>query len=464
MVESRTIVAHASGHGAAAIALLRVSGPEAYSILSGLFSPQRRQRALRAREATLVTLHDANRVLDQAIAVYFPAPSSYTGEDMLEISCHASPYIVQRLLHLLMEAGARMAKPGEFTERAFLNGKLDLSQAEAVRDLIESATPGEHKAAMMQMKGSLSREITSLRAKLLQLASLLELEIDFGEEDVEFASREELRTLASTTLSQVDGLAKTFRQGEAIRQGIPIALVGPPNAGKRSLLNHLLGEPRAIVTDIPGTTRDTIEGVFTFCGLRLRLTDTAGIRDSEDPVEAIGIARAKEQLNLARLAFLMVDASLALPEMYAQLDILLGGISSRTDACIVLTKNDLLPKEDIQTKIQAVRQKYSAVGLVSLSLLKPNGDADLLAWLKLRVEELFPSTEDVVITNARHFAALTSAKSELQALLEGIAAGYPEDLLAFHVRAVSKELGEITGEMGAEAILGNIFANFCIGK
>lgn len=460
----RTIVALATGEARAAIAIFRLSGQGSFGVIGTLLGSTTSKMAFQPRRATLRPLYDGEDILDEALITYFPGPRSYTGEDMVEISCHASPYVMQRLLALLVDGGAVLAKPGEFTQRAFLNGKLDLCQAEGVGDLIESTTEAQHRAALRQMRGSVSAAVVALREQLLHLAAMVELEIDFGEEDVEFASRLELRRLAQVALREVEELAATFRKGNALRKGLPVAIIGAPNSGKSSLLNHFLGEQRAIVTDIPGTTRDCVSGEIELGGLRVLFSDTAGLRETGDVVERIGIERAIACVQQAEVALLMVDSAQTLSTILEGVAFLLSKLPAHVTPCVVLSRADLSTKESIDVAIRSIRQEFAHAHVVSLSLQLEGGDGALRQWITGFSQELLPSTEGTIITSVRHYQSLSLAAGELERLLEVLDQGFSQDILAFHIRAVSQELGVITGEIGVEDILDNIFSNFCIGK
>ena len=461
----RTIVALATGIQRSAIAIVRLSGDEAHRIALSMRAANGSDAPVpSARCATLCRLYDGAQFLDEALVTLFEAPRSYTGEDMAEIACHASPYIVRRIIDCCLAAGATLAEPGEFTQRAYLNGKLDLAQAEAVDDLIRSTTTAQHRAATGQLLGCVSTEVKALRDELLHLVSLLELEIDFGEEDVEFANRDYLTELAQTTQRRVRRLIKSYGAGEAIRRGIDVAIVGPPNAGKSTLLNHLLAEERAIVSDIPGTPRDVVEGERLLHGLQFRFADTAGLRATDDPVESIGVARARARAQEARVILLVMEAQQALEHPRQ-----LAALAHDVPACaasriVVLSKIDRLEPAQLPTLEAACREQCPGLPVIPWSAIDKQGAPDIEAALTQVAESILGDEEDVVVTNQRHHAALLQADQELELLMQALRDGLSQDLTAFHCRAVVQHLGSITGEIGVEDILGNIFSHFCIGK
>ncbi len=456
-----TIIALATNPAASAIALIRLSGREAPRIAKSLMM---RSEMPPPRHATLATIHTAEgAALDQALITHFPAPRSYTGEDMVEISTHASPYITRALIAHAIDRGARLAQPGEFTQRAFLNRKLDLAQAEAVNDLIAAITPAQHRNALHQLQGSVSNAIKQLRARLLELASLTELEIDFGEEDVEFADRAQLLDLTHQALTQARELTQGFARGQAIRNGVPLAIVGPPNAGKSSLLNALIGEERAIVTDIPGTTRDTIEGELLLGDILFRPIDTAGIRQTKDPVESIGIERARHELQNAPLALILLDSNLPTDQLAHHLAEIAPQIPAHTSTLLLLTKRDKVTPQAL-TQAQATLRQPDGHPIATISVRQKDGLKPLTDWLHQQAAAILHEGETPTLTNARHYNALTAAAQELELLAQAIQSQLPPDLLAHHIRAVTHHLGQISGDITTDEILGNIFANFCIGK
>jgi tRNA modification GTPase len=445
-----TICALATAGGVGAIGVIRVSGAEAITIVEAIF------KGKRLTQQSTHTVHfgkivDGDKVIDEVLATLFINPKSYTGENTIELSCHGSPYIQQQILQLLVSKGCRLAKPGEFTLRAFLNKKLDLSQAEAVADLIASNSEESHRTAMMQMRGGFSYQIADMRERLINFASLIELELDFAEEDVEFAKRDDLIILVSNIQHLIQELLHSFKYGNAIKNGIPTVIAGKPNAGKSTLLNALVNEERAIVSDIAGTTRDTIEEAFVIDGITFRLTDTAGIRsNSQDKIEVIGIERTFDKLQKASIIIYVFDAATTTTEELsnelAQFDAIHAIVIPVANK-IDLTTTPLIP--NAQT--------------ISLSAKDKTG----IEVLKQRLIETVRKDQvknDVIITNLRHYEALQHASEALQLVLNGIDMQITGELLAFDIRKALFHLGEITGDVTTDDLLANIFSKFCIGK
>lgn len=460
-----TIVALATGENLAAIAIIRLSGSDAHRLASQHFVPQRPHAMLPMRRTLLGQITLAGEELDQVLLTLFAAPNSYTGEDMAEIACHGSPYIVQTLLQSLLQEGAQAAQPGEFTYRAFLNGKLDLTQAEAVNELIASRTATQHRTAFLQLEGALSAQISELRAKLLELTSLIELEIDFSDQDVEFVSRTELATLAEGIRQQLETLCASFRQGNAIQNGLPVTIAGAPNAGKSTLLNFFLQEERAIVSDLPGTTRDAIHGEIVVNGITVRFTDTAGLRDTDDRIEQLGIERTLKFLQASPLALLLVDlAHTPHGEHLAAFQLLLAKLPEDAHPLFLLSKADLVDGETAQEVLRSIQTALPTISVVLWSSKTEEGEEEIRSWLEEKTRQYLPTEGGFVITNARHFEALSTAREEAIELLEAIHAGLSSDLLSFHLRRIIHLLGELTGEIPPQEILSNIFRHFCIGK
>ena len=428
MSNNDTICALATAPGGA-LGIIRISGPLSFSVVSAIcsvcFDP------VEANTVHFTRLTDGTDVIDEAMVSVFKAPHSYTGEDSVEISCHGSRYILNKVLELLVQNGCRMAGPGEYTQRAYLNGKMDLSQAEAVADLIASTNRATHHMAMSQLRGGISSELATMREQLLKLTSLLELELDFSDhEDLEFADRGELLELAKTIDSHITHLADTFQTGNALKNGIPVAIIGAPNVGKSTLLNALLGEERAIVSDIQGTTRDAIEDIMQLGGISFRFIDTAGIRHTDDQIESLGIERSKAAAQRARIILLMTEPGVPYPD-----------IETRDGQTVIRIEN----------KTSTFQAKYG-VGLEAL---------------KQQLIAAAPKTSDsdVIITNARHYDALLRAHEALQRVLAGLDMQMSGDLLSEDLRQVLDILAEITGgQITPNEVLGNIFKNFCVGK
>ncbi|MFZ5941648.1 MAG: tRNA uridine-5-carboxymethylaminomethyl(34) synthesis GTPase MnmE, partial [Bacteroidota bacterium] len=445
-----TIICAVATPGRGALSLIRISGKDSLRLVSELFRPARDNASWQEKKGH--SLHygyimDGDETIDEVMLSLFREPHSYTGEDSAEISCHGSVYIEQKIMGLLIGRGAVPARPGEFTQRAFLNGRMDLSQAEAVADLIASETEGAHRVAMNQLRGGFSKEISQLRERMLHFSSMIELELDFSEEDVEFADRQALLKLAEEARQLVDRLAASFKAGNAIKNGVPVAIVGPPNVGKSTLLNALLNEDRAIVSEIAGTTRDSIEDTIIIEGVLFRFIDTAGIRDTADTVESLGIERTYRKIAQASVVLLMAEAgdepekiSTALKEISLQ-----PGLDEKP-LILVLNKLDRIRADDLQKTITAL-DLPEKVAIVSISAARGENMGELTGQL-LRAVNLGPVRhQDVIITNIRHFHALTAASTCLTRVVEGIDSRLPSDLLAQDIREAVMILGEITGEV-----------------
>ncbi len=443
-----TIVAPATAQGGA-IAIVRVSGREALEICDRIFHGSRPLAAAAGNTVHYGRILDGERVVDDVLATVFRAPHSYTGEDAIEISCHGSSYIVSEVLRLLIEAGGRMAQPGEFTIRAYLAGKLDLSQAEAVADLIASSTRAAHAMATNQMRGGYSDELEGLRDKLLNLTSLLELELDFSEEDVEFADRRALRETMELIGREIDRLRSSFALGNAIKEGVAVAIVGAPNVGKSTLLNRLLNEERAMVSEIAGTTRDVIEERANIGGVLFRFLDTAGIRTTGDRLEQMGIERTMESIRRAQVVIRLVDAQ-RLNEAMPEIE-----VRPEQRVLTVVNKMDAAP--------EGFRLPEGAIGI---SAKRGEGIDELCGALRNAVDTEGLYHGDPVVSNSRHYEALTAARKSLDRALAGMDEGLPADLLSEEIRPVIGHLGEITGRgaIAPDEVLANIFSKFCIGK
>ena len=454
-----TIVARATPSGKGAIAVVRVSGPMALAMVDGLL--HNKISLKKSHTAYLRQFFDEQGMIDEALALIFKGPNSYTGEDTVEISVHGSDYIVNRLIAALLLQGCRVADPGEFTQRAFLNGKLDLAQAEAVADIIAAEHRFAHDQALKQLRGGFSSDIEVLRDRLLHFTSLIELELDFGEEDVEFASRDELTALVSNIKVKVDALKDSFALGNALKQGFTLVLAGRPNAGKSTLFNALLNEDKAIVSDIAGTTRDAIEDRLHLEGLSLRLIDTAGIREASDVIEQQGIARTFKHIEMSGATLYVFDAATVSLEML-QSD--LSELSTKTDRIwVVANKMDSF-SGDISPFVKLVEQATQS----SLWQISAKDRLSVQQFTKLLAnrfqEDLGILDDQTVVTNARHANSLLHCSQELQHILDGIENHLTGDLLSFHLRSAISALSAITGEIDNEEVLGNIFSKFCIGK
>ena len=468
MIAQDTIVALASPSGAGAIGVIRISGSQAIAICAPLFKSIHGKNLLQQPTHTIHLGHivDDNRVLDEVLLSLFKNNKSYTGEPTVEISCHGSPYIQQEIIQLLTRKGCRTAKPGEFTLRAFINGKMDLSQAEAVADLIASDNAASHQLALQQMRGGFSNEIKQLREELMNFASLIELELDFAEEDVAFADRGQFKSLLDRIVVTLKRLIDSFATGNVIKNGIPVAIVGEPNVGKSTLLNALLHEERAIVSDIAGTTRDTIEDEITIGGIGFRFIDTAGIRETTDTIEGLGIQKTFEKMQQAQVVIYLFDPSLpsaSLPkgENYKKVLIEVEKIRNQfpqKSLLIVANKADQLHADEI-------KQLVSQIDDVHILAAKTGQGVDTLQSKLLEfVNTGILRNEETIITNSRHYDALLKALTEIQNVQTGLQSGLSGDLLAIDIRQAIYHFGEITGEINSDDLLGNIFANFCIGK
>ena len=469
-----TICALATPQGGA-ISIVRISGEKAIEYTSQIFTP-RKGLPLSQRKSHTVAFGDistdGNEVLDEVLVTIMRAPYTYTGEDVVEISCHASPYITQQLLLALLDMGARQAAPGEFTMRAFMNGKMDLSSAEAVADLIASTSRASHRLAMNQLKGGFSNELGKLRDKLLKLTTLMELELDFSEEDVEFADRQELQALCQEVETVMTRLVDSFSVGNAVKNGVPVAIVGETNTGKSTLLNALLREDRAIVSDICGTTRDTIEGLMNIGGVAFRFIDTAGVRETHDVVEKMGIERTLEQLKKSSIALWMIDPT-ADAEQIEELAKKLLPMCGSKKLAVLVNKCDIVEQSALTKVMEHAKQlvenygaeaEWSENDLWTISARKGTNIDRLEEFLVRSAAIPDISAEDVVVTNARHYEALKRALENIREVQTGLAGGLPGDLVSEPLRAAIRNLSEILGEMTTDEVLGNIFANFCIGK
>lgn len=462
-----TICAIATAQGGA-IGTIRVSGKEAICITDKIFTPASGSTLSERKPYTLTFGHingENGEIVDEVLVSLFRGPHSYTGEDSTEISCHGSSYILQQVMQLLIKNGCRAAGPGEFTQRAFLNGKMDLSQAEAVADLIASTSAASHRMAMNQMRGGFSRELSQLREKLLHLTSLMELELDFSDhEELEFADRSELSQIASQVEEVINGLVQSFSVGNAIKNGIPVAIIGETNAGKSTLLNALLNEERAIVSDIHGTTRDVIEDTMNIKGILFRFIDTAGIRDTSDTIESIGIERSFQKLDQASIVLWVIDST----EIEIQINALKDKIIPRCEGkklILVMNKCDVTSVSETISDIKTYLRNNNNVETIYISAKKQNGITELQELL-VRAAALPEVTQnDVVVSNVRHYEALSHALEAIHRVIDGIEMQLSGDLVSQDLRECLFHLAEIVGgEITNDEVLGNIFRNFCIGK
>ena len=479
-----TIYAPATVPGTGAISVIRVSGPEALTIAD---------KVIRCRKGTISdasgytikfgTIHTADdAVLDEVLVSIFRAPHSYTGENSVEISCHASSYIVSSVMELLFAAGARAAEPGEFTQRAFLNGKMDLAQAEAVADVIASQNAAAHRIAFKQMKGGFSSELKGMRSELLELVSLMELELDFSEEEVEFADRSRLNELLAALIAHISRLIESFKLGNAIKNGVPVAIAGATNTGKSTLLNALLGEDRAIVSDIHGTTRDTIEETLNIDGVLFRFIDTAGLRETEEVVEKIGIERTFKKISEASIVLGMIDLTRdfessceTVREVIEKVDFesqKLVILLNKTDICEINKNvsilNFIVSSLEIKGFTSSIAVNHENcdidVPIIPISAKTGSGIDNLRRILAASQRDLLADSDTTLVTNQRHVQALTEARTSLLRVQDGLTLGLPTDLAAQDIREAIYHLGSIVGEISADEVLGNIFRNFCIGK
>lgn len=463
---SDTICAIATPAGPGAIAVIRLSGIKALEIGDAVFFKKKAKNVFQLSKAKSHTLHfgdikDKEKIIDEVLIAVFKNPNSYTGEDTLEISCHGSVFIQQQIIKLLIAKGARMAEPGEFTLRAFLNGKLDLSQAEAVADLIASDSEASHQMAMQQMRGGFSKDIAELREKLINFAALIELELDFSEEDVEFANREELRDLIENLRARIKKLIESFAAGNVFKNGVPVAIIGKPNAGKSTLLNTLLNEDRAIVSDIAGTTRDTIEEEINLNGVIFRFIDTAGIRNTSDKVEAIGIEKTYEKISKAALVLYIFDVINDSPELVKEDIQLIHQKTSGINIPIVIVGN----KIDVAT-LDSVKEKFQLeIAPIYISAKNNFNIEELKEKLLSLIDTGILKSNQTIVSNARHLDALNKSLEALDMVLNGLDSHITGDFLALDIRKSLQHLGEITGAIDVDKdILGTIFSKFCIGK
>ena len=479
-----TICAPATTPGTGAISVIRVSGPDTLSVTDKVI----RCRKGSITEAAGYTIKfgeifdEEGSVVDEVLVSVFRAPHSYTGENSVEISCHASSYIVSSIMDLLYSAGARAAEPGEFTQRAFLNGKMDLAQAEAVADVIASQNAAAHRIAFNQMKGGFSSELRDMRGELLELVSLMELELDFSEEEVEFADRTRLDSLLEKLISHISRLIESFRLGNAIKNGVPVAIAGATNTGKSTLLNALLGEDRAIVSDVHGTTRDTIEETLNIDGVLFRFIDTAGLRETSEIVEKIGIERTFKKISEAAIVLGMVDLTRDFETTSETVREIISAVDFESQKLVILlNKTDISEinnnvstinfiVSELENKGVTISTKESTnlpankAALIPISAKTGSGISDLRTLLAASQRDLLNDSDTTLVTNQRHVQALTDSRTSLLRVREGLASGLPTDLASQDIREAIYHLGSIVGEISTDEVLGNIFRNFCIGK
>ena len=460
---NETICAISTAPGTGGIAVIRVSGADALAICDRVFRPHEEGKRLASRKGYTLTygtvVDDSGEMVDEVVAAVFRAPRSFTGEDTVEFTCHGSIYIQQTILRLLIAQGCRMAGPGEFTQRSFLNGKMDLSQAEAVADLIASTSAGQHRLAMNQMRGGFSQELKALREQLLHLTSLMELELDFADhEELEFADRKELEEIASRIERTISRLAQSFKAGNAIKNGIPVAIIGETNAGKSTLLNALLNEEKAIVSDIHGTTRDVIEDTVNIQGVLFRFIDTAGIRETRDTIEALGIERSFRTIERADIVLWLVDQT----EADKQIAALSGKVLPLCEGkqlILVLNKSDLNA-----SKPSIVNRQLSINKVLSISAKHKEGIDQLQSLLVEAAHLPALSSSDVIVTNLRHYEALSRALEAIRRMQEGFSSGLSGDFISQDLRECIFHLSDIVGEVTTDMVLQSIFTHFCIGK
>ena len=457
MINKETIIALATPNGLGAIAVIRISGEDSISITEKLFKGKKNKilSIQKSHTVHLGHLMKKERELDEVLVTLFKGPHSYTGENTIEISCHGSTYIQKEIIDLFVENGIRVASPGEFTLRAFINGKMDLNQAEAVADLIASENEGSHKLAMQQMKSGFSNDLKKLRAELLHFSSMIELELDFSQEDVEFAERDEFKKLTNKIIFELTNLIDSFRSGNVLKNGISVTIAGKPNAGKSSLLNTLLNEDKAIVSEIPGTTRDSIEDSLVINGINFRFTDTAGLRETIDIIESKGIEKTKEKIKKAKILLYLFDSN---DTNFNEIKSSVNGFK-RDDLSIILVRN----KIDLKNKNQSLLNDLKDFELLEISATDSYSVSKVKNRLVNEVSILNPY-DDIVISNSRHFEALIKALKAIEEVNVGLKNNISGDLLSVDIRRSIEHLAEISGEITNDDVLGNIFSNFCIGK
>jgi len=440
------------GHGGA-LAIIRVSGPKSFVIVQSVFTGKDLE-SQKGQTIHFGHIKKGTELIDEVLVSVFKEPHSFTKENSVDISCHASPYIVEQILQLLLHAGARLARPGEFTQRALKNGRFDLAQAEAVADLIHSETAMAHRVAIQQIRGDFSAKIQKLRSSLIHFASLLELELDFSDEDVEFANRAKLKHLVQDIIENINPLIASFSWGNVVKKGVPIVITGKPNVGKSTLLNSLIGEEKALVSKIPGTTRDVIEERIRLEGVDVRFVDTAGMRKAQDPVEAMGIARAMQEIQKAHLILQVLD--LSQESVQSIKDKFREFALEKTPYLVVGNKSDIGG--------EAVKKVCQQLGGIVISAQEKKGLKVLTKKIAQKIKNILPVKNTTIVVNARHYQALKATEKILQKVVQGLSKNQETVLLVFEIREALRHLGEITGEITTEDLLDSIFSKFCIGK
>ena len=453
--ETTTIAAIATAPGMGAIAVIRLSGSKAISIADKVFSSVQGKFLSKQKSHTIHLGHivQGSRTIDEVLVSLFKGPNSYTGEDVVEFSCHGSTYIQQQIIQLLVDQGAQLAEPGEFTLRAFINGKMDLTQAEAVADLIASEGEAAHRVAIQQLRGGISNQLEQLREQLVNFASLVELELDFSEEDVDFTDRDALDKLLHQAQDTIKSLIDSFNLGNAMKQGVPVAIAGKPNAGKSSLLNALAKDEKAIVSEIAGTTRDSIEDTVTLDGIQFRFIDTAGLRETEDTIEAIGVEKARTKISDAQILLYVVDpSSMTIPEVNTEVKAL-----QHQNPLVLINKSDLYDIDKLHNQTQKLENLDSL-------LISAETGLGLDKLCKHLVQLVLHTNYDTIVSSSRHHNELQQTLTAILAVREGLANGLTGDLFGVDLRTALHHLGMLTGSISSDELLGNIFANFCIGK
>ncbi len=467
MISEGTIIANSSAPGSAAISVIRLSGEESIKIVDSFFKPKNNVKLIDAKSHTVNfgILNDGKKQIDEVLVSVFKSPKSYTGENLVEISCHGSNYIQEKILKLFIENNVSLAKPGEFTLRAFLNKKLDLTQAEAVADLIKSDSEAAHEIALNQMRGGYSKEVKDLRSQLLNFASLIELELDFSEEDVEFADRNELHKLLDKIEVKLKELIGSFSYGGAIKNGVPVAIVGKPNSGKSSLLNKLLNENKAIVSDIPGTTRDLIEDTLTIRGIQFRFIDTAGLRKSTDKIESIGISKAIKVAKKAKIILYLIEVN------ECDVNSIKGDFETFNNEKVIIipifSKVDLKNENEGNSLFYQNNVKILGIDLsnsIQISIFDDLTIKNLKEQLFKKTSDLKSSPNNTIVSNIRHYSSMRASLESVKNIKRSLKKGVSGDLLSVDIKEALNSLGEITGEITNDEVLGNIFKNFCIGK